>query len=49
LSISVICLPNEELLDLLSATDYWYIVVLDSHGRKFHVEVEAPPNNETVP
>jgi hypothetical protein len=30
LSISVICLPTEHLLGLLSDTDYWYIVTLNS-------------------
>ena len=30
LSISVICLLTEHLLELLSVTDYWYIVTLNS-------------------
>ena len=32
LSISVICLPTEHLLQLLSVTDYWYIVTVNSGG-----------------
>jgi hypothetical protein len=32
LSISVICLPTEHLLQLLSVTDYWYIVTMNSDG-----------------
>ncbi len=30
LSISVICLPTERLLELLSTTSYWYIVAQSS-------------------
>jgi hypothetical protein len=28
----VICLPTEHLLQLLSVTDYWYIVTMNSDG-----------------